>query len=142
MPPFSIDKPFYDQGTWLGRTMHFFTVTNPAYLFTSEKQIEVSVCRRRNSPVRKDCTRLHTSDAALVGIRDQWLRCCGIRWIHPSASLTISAALSAKYAGHTLFGSGGENSHEIPTDFLGEEERTYKKIQSITMWRPTRSLQR
>uniref|UniRef100_A0A7S0W4J4 Sidoreflexin n=1 Tax=Hemiselmis tepida TaxID=464990 RepID=A0A7S0W4J4_9CRYP len=39
-PPFSLDSDRYDQSTWLGRTKHFFAVTNPSYLLTSDSQIK------------------------------------------------------------------------------------------------------
>eukprot|EP00961_Rhodomonas_salina_P088646 1192623-Rhodomonas_salina.2 len=37
--PFTLDKPHFDQGNWLGRYRHFFAITNPLYLFTSQDQL-------------------------------------------------------------------------------------------------------
>ena len=43
-PPFTLDKPRYDQGTWAGRTLHFFSVTNPAFLTATSDQLKVRPC--------------------------------------------------------------------------------------------------
>lgn len=36
----NIDEPRWDQGTYLGRAMHFFTTTDPRNLFCSTKELE------------------------------------------------------------------------------------------------------
>jgi hypothetical protein len=45
--PFTLDAPQYDQSAWAGRVKHFFTVTNPIFLFTryaSVLSLPVSLC--------------------------------------------------------------------------------------------------
>lgn len=39
-PPFSIEKPLYDQSTLLGRAKQFYTITDPRSLFYSKAQLE------------------------------------------------------------------------------------------------------
>eukprot|EP00281_Chroomonas_sp_CCMP1168_P011816 CAMPEP_0206283832 /NCGR_PEP_ID=MMETSP0047_2-20121206/40443_1 /ASSEMBLY_ACC=CAM_ASM_000192 /TAXON_ID=195065 /ORGANISM="Chroomonas mesostigmatica_cf, Strain CCMP1168" /LENGTH=326 /DNA_ID=CAMNT_0053714229 /DNA_START=52 /DNA_END=1032 /DNA_ORIENTATION=- len=63
VPAFTLDKPRYDQSTWMGRTMHFFAVTNPAYLFTSEKQMQDD--RDKLEAFKKGKRAASTSDAEL-----------------------------------------------------------------------------
>jgi hypothetical protein len=43
VPPFSLDRPRFDQSTWIGRTRHFLATTNPKYLFTSEAELKNSL---------------------------------------------------------------------------------------------------
>lgn len=46
-----IEKPYWDQNTYYGRAMHFFTVTNPLHIFTSNRTQEHArdvVTRYRN----------------------------------------------------------------------------------------------
>lgn len=38
-PPFSLESTQFDQTTWWGRTQHFFSITNPLYLFASDAQL-------------------------------------------------------------------------------------------------------
>lgn len=38
--PFTLDRPQFDQSTWSGRTKHFFTITNPVFLFTSKADLD------------------------------------------------------------------------------------------------------
>mmetsp|Transcript_38270 Transcript_38270/g.78469 ORF Transcript_38270/g.78469 Transcript_38270/m.78469 type:complete len:332 (+) Transcript_38270:38-1033(+) len=42
VPPFSLDKAQFDLTTWFGRTSHFFSITNPRYLFVSDADINAA----------------------------------------------------------------------------------------------------
>eukprot|EP01083_Nonionella_stella_P183332 662204_1 len=43
VPPFSLDKPKYDQSNMSGRIRHFFEVFNPMLLLTTDKELETSL---------------------------------------------------------------------------------------------------
>ena len=84
-PPFSLDKPRYDQSTWIGRTKHFFTTTNPIYLFTSESQLKESLLKLQRF---KD-------GRPLPGVTDEDLwkaRTMRDAIVHPDTQLPIPAA--------------------------------------------------
>jgi hypothetical protein len=38
-----ISKPRYDQGTYLGRVLHFAAVTNPKNIFVTNKKLQSSI---------------------------------------------------------------------------------------------------
>lgn len=40
----NIDQPKYDQSTYLGRAMHFFSITNPLNIFASDKELQRCAC--------------------------------------------------------------------------------------------------
>ncbi|XP_046556395.1 sideroflexin-5-like [Haliotis rubra] len=42
-PPFKLNRPRYDQGTYLGRLRHFMDVIDPRTLFTTEAKLQASV---------------------------------------------------------------------------------------------------
>ncbi|XP_046371492.2 sideroflexin-5-like [Haliotis rufescens] len=42
-PPFKLNSPRYDQGTYLGRLRHFIDVLDPRTLFTTEAKLQASV---------------------------------------------------------------------------------------------------
>ncbi|XP_072026772.1 sideroflexin-5-like [Amphiura filiformis] len=42
-PPFQLNKPRFDQGTFLGRYKHFLDIIDPRTLFTSKQQLEDAI---------------------------------------------------------------------------------------------------
>jgi hypothetical protein len=41
-PRFDIDKPLWDQGTFSGRLMHFFWMTDPRTCIVSEESLDAA----------------------------------------------------------------------------------------------------
>mmetsp|Transcript_76333 Transcript_76333/g.111810 ORF Transcript_76333/g.111810 Transcript_76333/m.111810 type:complete len:138 (-) Transcript_76333:84-497(-) len=60
--PFSFERTKHDQSTWAGRTRHFFTVTNPVYLFATEGQLATAKAKLQ---AFRDGKRGATTDAEL-----------------------------------------------------------------------------